>query len=69
MSDEQTRDVNYGHCYRTVLEFHIEAEVIPGPMDQPAEAEVSQDLNAHCPGPGFMVLTAFRGAAEGREDA
>jgi uncharacterized protein DUF3293 len=56
---EDTLDPNYDHYYRTVLEFHIEAELILVRVDQPIDAGVSHDLNVYCPGPGFVVLTAF----------
>jgi hypothetical protein len=62
MSDtrpQTTLDPNYARYYRTVLEFHIEGKVISVPVDQTVDAGVAYDLNFYCPGPGFVVLTAF----------
>jgi len=59
MSDKTTLDPNYGHYYRTVLEFHIEDQRLCVPLDRPVDTGTAYDLNCYCPGPGFVVITAF----------
>jgi Protein of unknown function (DUF3293) len=59
MNQETTLDPHYDHNYHAILEFHLDAELILVPVDQSLDPALAYDLNSHCPGPGFVVLTAF----------